>query len=115
MAAFLSDAWFAELETKAGNASPPTELDFTLEQVVDGDPTESWQVQIRDGRVRVVRDSDREADVRLRTDRTTATGIHAGEISAQRAFLDGRLQIGGEVQALMNHREALAELGLGLA
>ena len=33
------------------------------------------------------------------------------------AFLDGRLQIGGDIQALMAHRQALADLApaLGLA
>ncbi|MEM9466560.1 MAG: SCP2 sterol-binding domain-containing protein [Actinomycetota bacterium] len=115
MATFLTDAWFAELETRAANATPPSDMSFALEQVIDGDAEVRWQVRIADGAVRIARDSTDEADVRIRTDQATATGIHAGEISAQRAFLDGRLRIGGDVQSLMAHREVLTELGLGLA
>ena len=115
MAAFLSDSWFAELETKARAASAPPDLALVIEQVVEGDADERWQVQISGGDVRIVRDGDGAADVRIRTDAATAEGINAGATSAQRAFLDGRLQIGGDVQLLMQHRETLADLGLGLA
>ena len=77
-------------------------------------PLGRWQVQIAEGSVVIVRPGSQDADVRIVTDRETAAGINE-EISAQRAFLDGRLQIGGDVQALLTHREALTELGIRLA
>ncbi len=115
MADFLTDAWFADLEAKAEAATAPSGFEFVLEQAVSGDPDHRWQVQIGGGQVRIERDPTGDPDARIHTDQATANGIHAGEISAQRAFLDGRLRIGGDVQALMDHREVLAELGLGLA
>jgi predicted lipid carrier protein YhbT len=115
VADFLTDAWFSELEAAAASADVPTSLQFAIEQTLEGDPGHHWQVRIADGVVIVDRDPSTEADVRLTTDVATARGIHEGRVSAQRAFLDGRLQIGGDVQALMAHRETLAELGLGLA
>ena len=111
---FLTDDWFAALRGKAADATPPTELTFSIEQHID-DLDTRWQVQITGGRVTIDRDPTVDPDVRIVTDEATARGIQAGTTSAQRAFLDGRLRIGGDVQALMTHREALAELGLGLA
>ena len=114
MADFLTSSWFAELTARAAELRPPAALELSIEQRIDDEPQECWQVRIAGGGVEIVRSPVKEADVHIITDRATATGIQAGEISAQRAFLDGRLRIGGDVQALMNHRDALAELGLGL-
>lgn len=100
-------------------ATVPTELQLRIEQVVAADDgradDDRWHVVIADGTVRIDRDPNTEADVRIVTDRATATGIQAGSVSAQRAFLDGRLRIGGDVQSLMAHRDQIAELGLGFA
>ena len=115
MSEFLTDAWFARLDETASRAQPSETLRLSIEQVITAEAERRWQVVIADGRVRIEHDPSADADVRITTDLATASGIHAGEISAQRAFLDGRLRIGGDVQALMDHREVLAELGLGLA
>ncbi len=115
MADFLTDAWFDELSSRAAAATPPADLTFTIEQVIEDEPDGRWQVRVDGGVVTIVRSPTADADVRILTDRATAAGIQDGEVSAQRAFLDGRLRIGGDVQALMTHREALAELGIGLA
>ena len=110
MADFLSDAWFDALEARAGGADAPTDLRLSIAQEITGENPTGWQVIVGDGAVRIDRNPTTDADVRITTDRVTATGIQAGTISAQRAFLDGRLRIGGDVQALMDHREALAGL-----
>lgn len=117
MSEFLSEAWFERVADAAAATSAPADLDFTIEQVVEGDPTVRWQVRIVDERVDIDLHASAEPDVRIITDRVTATEIQAGETSAQRAFLDGRLQIGGDIQALMANRQALADLApaLGLA
>ena len=117
MAAFLSEAWFESIAAQAATANPPDGVDLTIEQVVVGEPTVRWQVCVAPSGVKLDLHAEAAADVRITTDRETATEIHAGRVSAQRAFLDGRLQIGGDIQLLMEHRQALADLApaLGLA
>ena len=104
---FLSDEWFDSLAVAATRAEVSAETSLVVQQIIGSDPVISWWICIEDGVVIVDRGEAREADVRLTTDRDTAIGIHRGEVSAQRAFLDGRLRIGGDIAALMTHREAL--------
>ena len=111
MTTFLSDEWFDEMAAAASAARPPADLDLTIEQqIVDG---ESWTIRIGAGAAELQRGGSDAADVRIITDAATAAGIRNGTMSAQRAFLDGQLRIGGDVAALIEHREALAGLGLG--
>ncbi len=76
-----------------------------------------WQLRLGPDGVELDRDPSTDPDIRITTDRETATEIRAGNVSAQRAFLGGQLRIGGDIQALMANREALAALApaLGLA
>jgi len=104
---FLSDAWFDTLEARATHAVVPAEIDLTLHQTVGLDPAISWLIRVGGGTVKIERGNAEEADVHLATDLHTALGIHRGEISAQRAFLDGRLRIDGDIAALMTHRKVL--------
>lgn len=114
MSEFLSEAWFESIARAAEAASAPADVSLTIEQVVEGDPTVRWQVQIADERVELDLHASAEPDLRITTDRITATEIQAGRVSAQRAFLDGRLQIGGDIQLLMDSRQALADLAPAL-
>lgn len=113
MPEFLSDQWFTDLAARAEAATAPADLDLTIDQVIDD--TTSWRTTIAGGAVTIDRTPRGEPDVHIVTDRAAAVAIRAGSLSAQRAFLDGRLRIGGDIAALMAHREALAELGVGLA
>ena len=103
MSDFLTDAWFADIADRAASASVPEGVALTVEQVVEGDPVIRWQLRLGPDGVEL--------------DRDPSTEIRAGNVSAQRAFLGGQLQIGGDIQALMANREALAALApaLGLA
>ena len=113
MTAFLSDDWFDTMAATAAAIEPPADLRLTIEQqIVDG---ERWTVRIGGGRVSVVRGPAEDADVWVVTDAATAAGIRAGEVSAQRSFLDGKLRVGGDIAALIEHRDHLAALGVGLA
>ena len=114
MSEFLSDERFAAIETEAAAADVPEGLTLSIEQAVVGEPTVRWQIRIGANGVALDRDPSTAADVRITTDLDTATRIQAGEASAQRAFLDGSLQIGGDIQALMDHRQALVDLAPAL-
>lgn len=109
MAEFLSDAWFAELEAAAGAARVADDLAVTIQQVVtDGDDEVAFSIALADGVARVRRGHDPGAHVTFRQDRTTAAAIARGELSAQVAFLDGRLRLGGDITALLDRSGAVA-------
>ncbi len=107
MTEFLSDGWFDSLEAMATQAEIDAGIHLVVQQTVEGESPISWQIRLERGTVVVARGVAADADVRLTSDRATALGIHRGEISAQRAFLDGKLRIGGDIAALMADRHAL--------
>lgn len=112
---FLSDEWLAALDAAARGRVVPEDdpLDgvrVTIEQVVrEG---RRWRLHVDDGSMWVEADPEGgEADVRLTSDRATATAIAAGRRAALDAFISGDLVIGGDVRALLDNREALEALG----
>lgn len=107
------EAWTSELSSRVAALSPPPELELTIDQMVTD--VAHWRVTIAHGTVTVDTAPSGDADVRVVTDVETADAIRSGRASAQRAFLDGRLRIGGDMGLLMSHRASLAELGLGPA
>lgn len=112
MAEFLSDNWFDALIERAGSVVADPAITIVLQQTVEADSTVIWHTVIADGQVHVAQGGAEKADVRLLTDLATGTGINDGTISAQRAFLDGKLQIGGDLHGLMAARDSLAGLSL---
>jgi len=112
VADFLSDEWFDAVIERAASTSADPAITMTLQQTVTTDAFVVWHTIIAGGVVQVVRGEAATADVRLVTNLATAKGINDGTISAQQAFLDGKLQIGGDIHALMAAREALAGLAL---
>lgn len=111
MAEHLSDAWFDELAAAAAEASVDPTLSLVVQQVVvDGDREVAWTVRVQDGRIEVARGRVPDADLSLTQDRATAAAIARGELSAQAAFLAGRLRIGGAVHQLTGQAAALAAL-----
>lgn len=114
MAVFLSDAWLAELDAAARTVTPPPpELRLVIQQVVEGDhgPDVCYAIRIEDGRISVVPSRVADADVTMTQDRTTAAQIAQGALSAQVAFMAGRLRVGGDVRAVMGWAGALAAVG----
>ena len=87
----------------------PGPLTLVIEQRITDGP--AWHFRFADGAVRVHAGSDVDADVWLTSDEATAEAIQSGQLSAQRAFLDGVLQIGGDMTLLLTHRRALAAIG----
>lgn len=94
----------------ASNATVDPDLRLTVEQRITGDSPVTWHVAFADGVARVVAGPADDAAVTLTSSFETANDIHAGRLSAQRAFLDGALRIGGDLDILISHRRALAEV-----
>jgi predicted lipid carrier protein YhbT len=112
---FLSDEWLAALDQAArdrpsADHDPVAGIDLRIEQVVRDGPR--WRLVIEGGAMRVDREpDDTEPDIRLTSDRATAAAIAAGTRAALDAFITGDLVIGGDVRAMLDHREALEALG----
>jgi hypothetical protein len=108
----LSPEWLAGLADAGRRASLPPDVRLVLQQVVvDEDGSEvAYALRIADGALDVVPGRADDADVTFTQDRTTAAGIAAGTLSAQAAFLAGRLRIGGDLTTVQAAARDLAAL-----
>ena len=120
MARYLSPEWIDELHSALSTAESvrqaTADVALTVQQVVTGpDGDVAWYVQVDHGSVEVRPGRTDDADVTFRQDRETALAVAGGELSAQAAFMVGRLRVSGDVQLLMRHRDAFAGLDAALA
>ena len=111
MPRYLSAEWFALV------ATDPLEEPalMVLEQVVSGTPGGpiTYRVEVGANRARVVwpvPDGAAPADLRISTDWQTAVSLARGDLSTQRALMQGRLRIGGSPDRLPDATSALAGL-----
>ena len=112
MATFLSDDWLDELAAVARDAALPVMPRLALQQVVpDGPAGEvAYALVVDSGRVEVHRGRVAKPDLVITQDRATAEAIHRGELSAQAAFMQGRLRLGGDLRAVIDRAADLASL-----
>ena len=133
MPSYLSDEWLAALDAAARNhaglAAATAGVHLVLEQVVtsdtadpdlDTDPGGSaggggtavcWHVVVDDGSVRFVGGPAPAPTVRFTADAVTARAVTDGALSATEAFMTGRLRVGGDTTALVEHHALLEGLG----
>jgi alkyl sulfatase BDS1-like metallo-beta-lactamase superfamily hydrolase len=110
---FLTDAWFDALAAAARGSTIDADVRLVIQQVVpDGaDGAEiAYVVTASDGAVSVRRGRTDEADITFTQDRATAEAIHLGELSAQTAFIEGRLRLGGDLRAVIDRASVLAAI-----
>ena len=113
MAGFLTDRWLAELQASAQDAEVPPELQLVVQQVIPDGPDGvevAYVVEVADGRLSIRRGHSEHADVTFTQDLATARAIHHGELSAQVAFMEGRLRLGGDLRAVIDRAGALAAI-----
>lgn len=110
MAEFTTPEWIEELAESLGSVTLGSEVAVVLEQRVTGPAEAVWHIEVAAGRAEVGQGPHPRPTVTLTVDRATAEAIHHGHRSAQRAFLDGDLRIGGDVGALLAARELLAAI-----
>jgi putative sterol carrier protein len=110
VARFASPEWIAELD-RAVAADPALRrasagVSLVVQQrVTDGpDGDASWHVVVDHGDARVVAGEAPQADVTFSQSYDTAAAIGRGELSAQTAFMIGKLRVGGNVELLMTHQ-----------
>jgi len=78
-----------------------------VQQEVIGGPggDARWHVRLDDGDVRVLPGAATRPDVVFHQDHATALAVARGELSAQSAFMIGKLQVRGDVNLLMAHHD----------
>lgn len=112
MAEFLSDAWLDELADAAHSAGRIAEdVRLVIQQVVvDDDDHElaAYAISVDSGQVTVAPGRAVAADVTFTQDRSTAVAIARGDLSAQAAFLAGRLRVGGDLRAALEQARGMA-------
>ena len=123
MLAYLSPDWLAAaadaIAADTTLQGRTTTEGLVLEQIVEGPgattDTTSWHVVFSAQGVEMVLGPAPKPDVTLRCDADTALRIHEGHESAQQAFMEGRLQLGGDPDTLLRHQDLLASLTDALA
>ena len=113
---FLSSEWIAALDEAVSNdeqlRAATADLQLTVQQTVTGAPggDVSWHVVVDDGTVHILPGPADAPDVTFTQDDATARAIGTSELSAQAAFMLGKLRIGGAVAKLIEHRKAFDDL-----
>ncbi len=113
---YLSDEWLTEADQAVADLAPLTSpLVVTMD--ISGGPRGRCRYQIVLGPDRVgfraIDEADsgnghHSGDVSMTMEWAVATGVAQGHLGAQRAFLDGDIQLGGDATRLLGHQEALA-------
>lgn len=113
MAAFLTDQWFDDLEAAARGTSVPLDVRLVIQQIIpgsaEGDEV-AYVLSAADGAITVRRGRAEAPDITFTQDRATAEAIHRGELSAQAAFIEGRLRLGGDLRAVIERADSLISL-----
>lgn len=119
MVHFLTEAWLGALDEAVRDHRGLADLaglaggePFVVEQVVirEGGGEFTYHLRVTDGSVGVSAGPAADTTIRFRQDEPTAREIASGRLSAQRAFMAGRLQVGGDLRAVIDRGPALASL-----
>lgn len=117
MAAFLSEAWCAEMTALLQGSGEfrraAADVRLTLNQVVRDVPgrgTVRYQLRLDGGEATFLPGDAPAADVTITQDYATAVALSRGELTMQNALMQGRLQLSGDMGKIVRHQAALASL-----
>jgi hypothetical protein len=110
VAAVGSEAWIAAFAGAVERAGSADDGDRLVVQQELTDTGAAWYVELGGGATRVCAGTHPDPDVTFRQESDTAVAINAGVLTAQEAFLDGRLRVRGAVGRLPDVAAALAAL-----
>lgn len=113
MAGFLTEAWLDRLDAAARTATVDPELRVRIQQIIpDGPDGEevAYVVEVSNGALAIHRGRVPDPDITFTQDLATAQAIHLGRLSAQVAFMEGRLRLGGDLRAVIERAGALAAI-----
>jgi putative sterol carrier protein len=106
---YLTEEWLdaaqRAIDSDAALAVATKDVQLTVQQVVTGGPDgdAAYRVEIDDGTVRIVSGEADDATVTFMQNWETATAIGRGELSAQGAFMTGRIRVCGDLPKLVEY------------
>jgi putative sterol carrier protein len=102
-----------ELDGAVRDVRLPGHLHLVLQQIVleDEGGEVAYAIRVDGGRVSVVPGRAPDADVTFTQDRATAEAIAQGTLSAQMAFMAGRLRVGGNLHEVLGRAGDLIDVG----
>jgi hypothetical protein len=118
----LSPEWIAAFDAivrdHAGLRAASADRRVVISYTVTGAPGDAggatgsgtYTLVLDHGDNRVLDGPHADPDITFATDRVTAAAIASHDESAQRAFMAGRLRLGGDVRVLMANQDLLAEI-----
>jgi SCP-2 sterol transfer family len=113
---YLSLAWIRELTREVADSEALTELArdhaIGVTQVVTGGPEGdvTYHLQVGDGAATFGAGVADPEDVKMEQDWDTAVGIATGAANAQDAFINGKIRLFGDQQALMGAQPVFGAL-----
>lgn len=113
MSEFGTRAWFDDLSARAAIVVTGFDPPLVVEQRVSDVPAggiDVWHLRLA-ATVEVVEGTAQHATVTLTCDAETARGLSSGTTNAQQAISAGRLQVSGDIAALVAAAPTLAALG----
>ena len=116
MPELFSDEWIDVLDALARGddelRAAAAEIDVVIQQtVVATDGARSYHVVLTPDDVGVRPGPAPAPTITFTADHETAAAIANGDESAQTAFIDGRLRLGGDLRKLLEAQSAVARLG----
>lgn len=109
---YVSDEWIHEANAAIAGLEPTVEPFAVSYTITDGPSGErSYTLDLGCPSIQ----PGATASVGLRMTWDVAIAVATGQLSAQRAFLDGNMQIQGDAQALVGNTEAMAAVDAALA
>lgn len=116
MPRFLSSEWIAQAHIAAQASMKLREstanVEITIQQNVTGTPEGDvhYFIRVDHGKVEILEGIDENATVSFTQDWPTGVAMSNGTLSAQDAFTEGRLRLGGDIQAMVNVQDAFSDL-----
>lgn len=121
MAAYLSPAWFDDLDrtARAANGLGPVTAgaQVVIQQVVTGLPDGDvrYWIRVDDGAIQVGRGDAERPDATVTQSYATAVAVSRGELAVEDAILAGRAKLAGDIGVLVRHQAALQGVAAALA
>ena len=119
MVQYLSDEWMQKADDAlaASGALTASDADLEIQYEVAGAPAGkvAYALRVGGGSGGIEAGPHPDAPVSFTLDYATAAKIARGELSAQAAFMQGDLKLGGDVTVLIRQHELLGEIDDALA